>query len=145
MFENLKKLQLAPENTAEFTLYAVEGEPVLILAPAGEINKPYFNELMRRSTRQRSRLSANIVNATMIQENRDIDRELYAKYVLRGWRRINDSKGSPVEATPERFAEFFEALPDYLFDEVRTFATNPQNFVSTAVDVEEISGNLQEG
>jgi len=141
MFDNLKRLSINSEMTAELTLYRVEGEPVLILAPANEVNKPYFNELLRMSRKGRTRSAASLVNAAVIKENRDNDRELYPRFVIRGWRRVRGSDGKEVEATPENVRAFCDQLPDWLFDEVRTFAMEIENFIPSETTPEEVSGN----
>ena len=144
MFENLKKLELNSEMTAELTLYQVEGEPVLILAVANEANKPYFNELLRVSRKNRGR-STNVLSSATVKENRNNDRELYPRFILRGWRNVKDTKGNPVEANLENFTEFCAVVPDWVFDEIRTFAMDIQNFLPTSVDAEEVSGNSPKG
>lgn len=144
-FDNLRKLELSSEMTAEFTLFQVEGEPVLTLTVANEVNKPYFNELLRMSRKNRGRSTANVINSATVKENRDNDRELYPRYIIRSWKNVKDTMGNQVEATPENFKEFVDALPDWLFDELRTFAMDIQNFLPTAVDAEEVAGNLPKG
>jgi hypothetical protein len=144
-FGNLKSLEVKAEKTAPFTIYQIEGEPMLHLAPATEVNKPYFNALLKRSRKNQRRINSGSFTSAVIQENRDNDRELYPLYVVRGWERVVDSSGNAAEFTPENVRDFLTALPDYLFDEVRNFATEPSNFVSEMVNKEELSGNSPQG
>ncbi len=144
-FSNIEKLRVKPDETRPFTLYQIEGEPVLHLVPAGEVNKPYFNELLRRSKTSQRRITAGAFNASVIAENRANDRELYPLFVIRGWERVRDSSGQEAPATAENFRDFCAALPDHLFDEVRSFATDPQNFVTVVGSVEDVAGNSPKG
>ena len=140
-FEHLKKLEV--KGTASFTIYQVEGEPKLILAPATEANKPYFNALLKRSRKNQRRLQGGSFTAAVIAENRDDDRELYPKHVVKGWEDVVNSEGEPAEFNQENVLAFLGALPNWLFDEVRTFATEASSFVEDVVDAEEVSGNSQ--
>lgn len=141
-FGNLKKLEVTAKNTAELTLYQIEGEPVLILSPATEVNKPYFNALLKRSRKNQRRIAAGNFSADLIKENRDNDRELYPQFVMRGWKDIDKVCGEELDPTPDNFRDFLDSLPDYIFDEIRSFSTDSQNFVELSFDVEESSGNL---
>ena len=91
------------------------------------------------------RLAVNRKFRTSGGENRDEDRRLYPKHILRGWRGVVDSNGDVVEFNPERAAEFVEALPDWLFDELRAFCGDVQNFLEEddgdEEDDEELAGN----
>jgi len=142
-FANLKVLEVKAERTAAFTIYQIEGEPVLHMAPATEANKPYFNALLKRSKRNQRRINSGNFTSGMIKENRDNDRELYPQFVVRGWDRVVDAKGEAVKPTQENVVDYLKALPDWLFDEARAFATDPQNYVGDIVDAEDLSGNSQ--
>jgi hypothetical protein len=142
-FNRIQQLRVNPDRTATMTLYDLEGEPQLELAPATEANKPYFNALLKKQRKNIGRARARNFSAGMTKEARDNDRELYATHVARGWKRVKDDDGNDVSFTVENARAFFEALPDHIFDEVRLFATDPHNFVSEGVDVEELSGNSQ--
>ena len=140
-FDQLKKLEVSGTKTARLTLYALESEPVLILAPATESNKPYFNGLLKRNARHLNRIQSRTITVSVTKENRDDDRRLYAEHVVKGWESISDSQGNQVPFDKEACLEFLTALPDYIFDDVRVFATNPRNFTEEMVDPEEVSGN----
>lgn len=144
-FEHLKKLEVKAGETAPFTLYQVVGEPVLHLAAATEANKPYFNALLKRSRKNQRRLQSGSFTAALIEENRDDDRELYPKFVVKGWDKIIDSEGNSVPFSVDACNDFLAALPNWLFDEVRQFAVEATNFVDVEVDMEEVAGNSQEG
>lgn len=140
-FDQLKKLEVSGTKTARMTLHALESEPVLILAPATEENKPYFNGLLKRNARNLTRIQSRTITVSVTKENRDEDRRLYAEHVVRGWENVLDSQGNQVPFDKEVCLEFLTALPGYIFDDVRVFATNPRNFTDEVVDHEEVSGN----
>lgn len=141
-FTNLKSLEVHAEKRVDYTLFQIAGEPVLELAPATEANKPYHNALLRRSRRNQRRIQAGAIDAALMAENREDDRSLYAEFIIKGWRRMLDAQGKPVPFTLENVKDFLNALPNWLFDEVRLFASNSQNFVpEVSINVEEAAGN----
>lgn len=149
-FNQLKTLKLKADMTAEFTLHDIENpdgtSPTLILSPATEVNKGYFNGLLRRSRKNMRNIQAQNFDTSMIQDNRSNDRVLYAKHVCKGWKTVKDDKGKNVTFNEEQCLGFLQALPDWLFDNVRNFATVVRNFIDTDVpDVEATAGNSQEG
>lgn len=144
-FSQLSKLQVSNDRTAKYTFYQIEGEPTLDVAPATEANGPYFNALLKRAKGTVRRMRAGGVNAGMLAENRNDDRDLYPKHIVRGWSSVRSSKGSSVEFSVENAKDFLEALPNWLFDELRTFCNDPANFVGegelTPDDKVELQGN----
>ena len=128
-FSHLKKLEIAGNRTARFVIYQLEDRPTLILAPATEENKPFFNSLLKRSRRTAQQLRAGGINPGVIKENRAEDRRLYPLHVIVGWENVKDTKGKKVTFNTDNVAGFLEAIPDWIFDEVRTFAGNHNNFV----------------
>ncbi len=138
-FSHLEQMEVSTERTARYPLHEITVEgitPTLILKPATEANLPYFNALLKRSRRTGQALRANAINAGMISENRDEDRELYPKYVVVGWEDMIDSKGRRVKFSAGSCKDFLAALPDWLFDNVRNFSGNPVNFVDYDMDVQ---------
>lgn len=144
-FGKLKSLEISDKKTARYTFYEIEGEPVVVVSPATEVNKPYFNALLKRSRKNQRRLSSGHVSADVIKENRENDRELYAHYILRDWEKIDKLAGEELEPNVENFQEFLNALPDHIFDDLRIFAADPQSFTDMEFDVEETAGNSQSG
>jgi len=144
-FNHLKALEVQSERTAEYTFYQIVGEPVLIVSPATEANKPYFNALLKRSRKNSRRITAGSFTAAVIEENRDDDRVLYPKLIVKGWRKVSDSQGVSQDFSLEKCTAFLAALPDWLFDELRQFCIDPQNFIDDLVDVDELAGNSPQG
>lgn len=138
-FSHLKNLEVK-DNTEEYPLSFIAGEPVLIVKPATESNKGYFNAVLRKS-RQTLKAAKNGVNAKMVKQNREEDRELYSEHVIVGWNGIKDKNGDPVEHSVKNVLAFLEQLPDWIFDEIRTFCGQSANFVKETINVEEKLGN----
>ncbi len=138
-FSHLKALEVSPEKTARYTLHqiTVNGKtPTLIVAPAMEANKPYFNAFLKRVGKISSALRAGSINAGMIEENRGEDFVLYPLHVVKGWEDMIDGKtGKAAVFSKEECANFLSELPDWLFDDLRTFCGNPANFAEL-MDVE---------
>jgi hypothetical protein len=139
-FSHLKKLDIK-EQTTEYTLYQIEGEPVLTMKPANEANKPYFNQVLKKSRRKLRRIQSGNLSTEFLEENRELDRQLFPKTVIIDWKGVKDSAGKTVPFTQEACAEFLQALPDWLFDEVRNHAAIHGNFVEEVADVEEKAKN----
>jgi hypothetical protein len=140
-FGHLKALDVQ-DKTAEYTIYQIAGEPTLILKSATEENKGYFNAILRRSRRNMQAFKAGAVNKKILDENRREDKELYPKYVIQGWRNVKDSEGNAVEFSKDECADFLDALPNWIFDEIRAFAGESSNFSGElSIDIEEKLGN----
>jgi len=141
-FSHFQELAVKADNTAELTLHQVDIEgvsPTLIVGPATEANKPYFNALLKRSGRNARQVSSGKINAGMIEDNRDEDRQLYPKYVVKGWKDMTGADGNAVEFNTENCIDFLNSIPAWLFDDIRNFCGNPQSFVaSTSLDVGEV-------
>jgi hypothetical protein len=126
-FSHLSKYQI-DDQTAEYEL-PIEGDPIptLIVRPANEANKTYYNKVFASSTRRA--LRASKVNAKALAEQRDEDRELYPLHVVVGWRGIRDSSGADVPFSQENCAEFLRVLPDWIFQGLRNFCASPSVFL----------------
>lgn len=136
-FSYLKTLDVV-ERTAEFTLHqiAINGvSPTLVLASATEANKPYFNALLKRAGKSARQVRAGAVSASLIEENREEDKALYPKHVIKGWTGVTDANGADVTFSSDDCIDFIAQLPNWLFDDIRNFAGNPANFTDL-IDVE---------
>jgi len=138
-FGHLKQLNC--KQSTEYIIYQLDGQPVLVLAPATESNRGYFNALLRKSRKNMRVVQSGKVSASVIKQNRDEDRILYADHIITGWKKMLDSNGKEIPFTKEDCKEFIEEIPDWLFDEIRAFASNVQNFIEDAIDVEETAKN----
>lgn len=140
-FSQLKQLDVTNETT-ELTLYAIKGEPVITVAPATQANSQYFNAILRQSGKQVRELKAGApINTATLDRNRDEDRALFPKYVVKGWKGVMDADDTEVPFTEGNVRDFLEAIPDWLMDEIRTFASETRNFLEDVMDAEELSKN----
>ena len=137
-FGYLQQYAVKPGKTVDYTLHQVVGGPTLKLAHAGETNKPYFNDAIRRNKKNKGALK---LSAVALKKQRDEDREVFAKFVVKGWTGVLDVEGQEVPFSPEEAYEYLCALPDELFDEVRLFAREYDNFVDEVVSPEDLAGN----
>lgn len=134
---NFANLGFKSKDTAIFTLYGVElvgsdGQartPTLTVRHAGESNKPYFNEMLRRAEHLARRKAK--VTVELIKDNRERDRDLYPQHVVIGWNDVVDASGHPVSFNKEDCKTFLSSLPDDMFDELREFCREAQNFRET--------------
>jgi len=146
-FEHIRKLGTPEGKTAEYGFPELEGEPTLIVAPATEANKPYYNALLRKSRRKQRAMGTGKWTVALVKENRNIDRTLYAKHVVKGWRDVVNDNGDNVDFSPEACSEFLNALPWELFDPLRLFVSEADSFQDEeeSPDEEELAGNSKEG
>lgn len=128
-FSHLSTLDVPSTLTARCVLYQIKGEPYLLVKPATESNKPFFNEQLKRARRVARAVGSGAITAKIVGDNRDDDRRLFPKYIIEGWGGVNDTQGNPVPYSQEACSEFLAALPDWLFDQVREFAGNNANFL----------------
>lgn len=141
-FAHLKKMEVSGGQTAEFKMHALEGTPVLTVKPAMESNKPYFNASLKASRSNMRSIRNGNVTAGLLDETRETDRELYGKHVVVGWHNVQDGSGKPVAFSRDVAADFLEALPNWLFDELREFCGTPSNFIrDDQVDTEAVAKN----
>lgn len=132
-FSHIKTHRVKADVTAEYTLYqiSVNGvSPTLIVKPATELNKPYFNALLKRSARTARRAASGKIDAATIAQNRAEDRQLYPQHVVTGWTDVIGDDGKEVPFSKEDCADFLAAVDDWVFDDLRNFCGTPTNFTS---------------
>jgi hypothetical protein len=139
-FSHLNKLAITALSTMRYPLIELEGSPVLILRPANESNAAYFNALLKANAHAGVRRKKQKIDGKLTAEIREQDRELYPKHVIAGWEAVVDSDGKDVPFSMEAAVEFLAALPNWIFDGVRTSALDPENFIGN-MNVEEQAGN----
>lgn len=129
-FSHLKGLCVRPDATAEFTFDGIESEPRLTVRPATEANRGFLDEVLLQSKRLARRLKGGKMSPEVLKASRDQDRELYPLHVVVGWdeKTVLDAAGQPVPFSPEACAEFLRAVPDDMFERLRSFCVNADNF-----------------
>lgn len=147
-FTNLKVYDVTDSDTVDYPLVEITGEPVLILRSATSGNKGYMNGTLRLSGHadgaRRKKNVAVVIDADLMDKTREDDKELYPCDVITGWSGIVDAKGADVKFSREACTAFLHALPNWIFDGIRTYAMNPENFVDV-IDSAGKSKNLQKG
>ena len=133
-FGQLKKLDVDVDSRSKFTLFMVEGDPILILRPATQANKAYFNRVLKSSRKFAGAVAAGAISVELLKEARELNRELYPLEVIVGWERVVDANNKVVPFTPEDCKDFVAALPGWIFDEICMHAAQAGNFV-TQIDV----------
>jgi hypothetical protein len=127
-FSHLKALEQKAE-ARPYRFADIEGSPSIYFLPGTDANKTFMNESLRRAAaRTAGGGRGRRVTTDTVAEARQEDREVLAFTCAQSWD-VKDADGNPVEFTPQNCLEFFEALPDWLFDGVRNWVTNPVNFV----------------
>lgn len=146
-FSHFDALAVKAETTTDYQLtqISINGmSPTLKLRPATEANSAYFNAALRSSSRRLRAVQAGGVNADMLEEQRRLDKDLFPRHVMVGWKDMTDANGDDVPFTGEAAKDFVHALPDWIFDAVREHAGAPANFVDV-VDIETTAKNLPSG
>jgi hypothetical protein len=132
-FSHLQKYNIPTGKTAEYPLYDIEQEktPVLIVKHAGDTNKGYMNQVIKE-TRKKSR-NKNLSHKTL-EQSRKQDKDLYPKYVVVGWENVLDKDGNEAPFNGENCHAFLDALPDFMFDELRVFAADISSFMDDDIE-----------
>lgn len=128
-FSHLKNLEQKGDKQFPYVLEQIEGAPTIWFHPATDANKDFLNESLRRvNARAGQNRRGRRVTEEVVRASRDEDREVFAQVCAKRWT-VKDANGEDVEFTADNCLSFFRALPDWLFDDIRTWLTNPANFV----------------
>jgi hypothetical protein len=158
-FSKLQRFKVSSQTTVRYDLGFTMGalpdqEPknvVLVLAPATGSNAELLNDVLReRARRQREEATtqkgrrrrpgrAEPVKSVETQmreatEARDLDREKFAKFVVKGWENVFDDTNTVSPHSEANCLDFLRALPDEIFDDVRVFCYDASNFQPTEVE-----------
>lgn len=134
--------------TAEHCFYNLVGEPILIVQHAGESNKPYFNEMLKRGEHLRKRKAK--ISPELIATLRQTERELFPKFIVVGFGdrdgkpTVVDKNGAPVPFSRENVEAFLKSVDDEEFDGLRETAGDIGNFKEVG-DPVTVAGNSQPG
>jgi hypothetical protein len=112
---------------------------------AGESNRAWHNASTKFNAKHAVARKAMQGRPEAESLSQQRDRELYPRHVVTGWSGIVDGAGELVPFSEASCREFLEALPPWIFDEVRVFAVTAANFLEedapTAEEVRETAGN----
>ena len=136
MFDHLKNYDVG-QAMSWLELPELGAKARILLKPATEANKPYYNAMLRLSgKRARSMAKTGNISVEDLQKNRDEDRIMFPKYVIAGWEFVetDEDKGKQdedkeyVEYTLDLGAELGRKLPHHIFERVRNHAATPEQF-----------------
>ncbi len=151
-FSHLQALEVTEDDSPhEFELYEIDTAPVLYVR-CTQSYAPYENRIRaRRSEIERKHRKAKKgkgrkrANDALLDLMRSPDREAYPGTIVYGWKTNKDANGIEVEYSEDTCRQFLNALPDWLFDRIRLYCMEPQNFVDTGEpdeeEEEELAGN----
>jgi hypothetical protein len=134
-------VQATPRN---FTV-TFGGEAVTLhCLVAGEGNKPYWNEVLRKVASAPATGKVKLNDETT-RRNRITDAEVFAEHCIVGWDEdasdpaqnpLKDAQGNVVPYSKDEARDFLLALAEhvpYAFDELRNWLANPRNFTDAAL------------
>lgn len=138
MFKNLEGSKVDPNAAVRFTFYSIAGEPWIMVRPAGDMNKPYYNAVLKRSAKNRQRMLRGNLDEAAIARNRNEDKELYPIHVFSGtWGGWLNESGVEVPYSPDNAKALLGELPDDQFDELRAFCNEHSNFRASSISASE--------
>lgn len=133
-FDHLKAFDVQMNASIKYEITEIRmGDnktPFLMVQPATEANKPFARAQLARSNKRVRAAAGRGVSLETIEGTRDDDRELYPRFVVTGWGNVFDTDKEPVEFSVKSCQEFLTALPNHILDNVRSFCTNPSNFMA---------------
>lgn len=106
-------------------------QPVEILTLPATDDNPQYRAARLKIFNQQSKSRNKGMTAAIVDQARENDRKLMSKYCAKSWsgNPPKDKDGKDVPFSSEACYQFFKALPDWYFDEYRSWATNPISFV----------------
>lgn len=125
-----------------FTFYDLDGTPKLDCRPATKAN-PKYNSARFKAFNKRTRGGRKTLKVTpqSQEQARREDAALLSKYCVVGWPKsppIDDDTEQPVEFSVENCRQFLLAIPDEMFDDMRAWITDGQNFVGEEDDFDDL-------
>ena len=143
-FSHLEQLQVKKDNTSEYEIFEIETAPVLIVRCTVDNNEYQAairgkREEITRSLKQKKKQkrARSRINDRIFELLRKPDRETYPGAVIVGWTTNKDASGKEVKYSDEACKDFLDALPDWLFDGIRIYCLDAQNFIDASMSEEE--------
>lgn len=145
-FNSLDKLRVDRSKTVEFEtnicLKEDAGNLTFITLSATEKNEKYFNAMLKGRTI--AGISQRGLNAKTIRMSREEDIQLFAKYVIQGWKNCFDDDGKEVlfsrEEAEKLFEKVIEVIPEE-FNKYRTFCGELSNWREDLPDAPALAKN----
>ena len=154
MFKKLDKYEVK-DSLIWFDMPELGENAQLLLAHAGESNKPYYSAMLNVSgKRVRALGKKSGIDADDTRKSREEDMELFPIYIIRDWRGVEGDPDAPGEVelvdgmvpfSRANAKKLCKALPYQLFDNIRTEANTIERFytedIYTPPDATELAGN----
>ncbi len=103
--------------------------PRLMLSPATKDTPGYWQRVLTHTGKNARRLRGGRVDPAMLEEVQEHDLNLYPRFIVREWEGVFDEEDKPVSFNRDECEGFLRALPDWIFMEIRNFASEPTNFL----------------
>lgn len=144
-FSHLKNYD--PKGRKSWYTIPIAGSPRLHMLHAGDSNAAYINGLANinssKGATRRAQASSGDASAAM-DSSVDVDRDLFARFVITDWDGVKDHTGELVPFSGEVCREFLDALPSWIIRGMSSFASIARNFLPDdapdALAVEEQAG-----
>lgn len=132
------------EATARFELPWVAPGAYLIVRPANEVNRPYREGVLSLSgKRHKAAASATGIDPESANQDREDDRKLYPRHVVVNGGGIQNKARQPVSMLVlDNKVAFIKALPNWIFDKLRSFCLRPENFVRSPDELPPDAGTV---
>ncbi len=127
-FSNLQKYHVAPEATSVYKLTQLEGNMSLTVVPTTDANKGYLNAVLQRNQDNARAVQAGGMSIEMMEATREDDKVLYAQHAVKDSHLV-DAKGKPVPHSVDNILDFFQKIPNWIFDDIRMYCGQPRNFL----------------
>ena len=147
-FANVAKYKVDKSTRREYRFHNIDlgnGKiPSFIVVSASDVNKSYFSAFLKATSPKMRQAQSSKITMNFVEEVRAINKDLYSKYVIVGWKNVIDDEGRESQFSPTQCREFLNYLPDQMFDELTSFCSTYTNFIDdfpAADEMEQIAGN----
>lgn len=151
-FDFLQSAELS--ETVQYTIAEIkllDKHPILTVKQANKYNSDFFPAFQRDYPKLARKIqiqnrseteSLGILPDALQKEIVSADKDLFSKYVITGWENVVDGEGKAVKFSQKSCANFLEKLPDWIFDRLRTFCGNVNNFrPASTLEIKETAKN----
>lgn len=144
-YSHLRQLDVTDASEAEYMFSDIivgrneDGSgvsPSIFFRPMVEANKLFLHERIRLSAERAEAMAKSKKKDKVMQladrmdEDRETDRVLIAKTCAIRWGTApKDADGKEHEFSAEECLSFLQALPNYIFEPLRSWVQNPYNFI----------------
>jgi hypothetical protein len=141
---------ITDDTAVEYVFGLLIGEPALRVAPATKQNTAFHSEALRRSLAENAAKAGKVApdptpESIIADEAKALatDRELIARFCVRGWGKNPPKPAGAKEAAPfsaEEALAFLQAVPPEHFEPFKNFVKSNYNFMPISQISEEQAG-----